>query len=132
MTHAETDSFPSLGWFKRYAAFMEKDFDFTKHGRWLSTSIAFRIDQETVVVDLDRGIVLDIREGYDEDAEFLISGTSEQWSYLFDKGWGFIRLYRAQVLTVRGDIVRLMQNLTAIFFVVEAMKRYELGIRAKA
>jgi len=125
------DGFPGLGWFKRWAAFLEKDFDFTKHGRWLSTSIAFRVDQETVVVELDRGLVLDIREGHAE-TEFLISGTREQWSYLFDKGWGFIRLYRAQVLTVRGDVVRLMQNLTAIFFVVEAMKRYDLSLRAKA
>lgn len=127
-----TDAFPSLGWFKRYAAFMEKDFDFIKHGRWLTTTIAFRVDQDTMVVDLDRGLVLDIREGHDEDAEFLISGTTEQWDHLFLKGWGFIRLYRAQVLTVRGDIVRLMQNLSAIFFVVEAMKRYDLSIRAKA
>jgi hypothetical protein len=126
-----TDAFPSLGWFKRYAAFLEKDFDFTKHGRWLTTSIAFRIDQSTVVMKLDRGIVLDLHEGF-EETEFLISGTSEQWSYLFDKGWGFIRLYRAQILAVRGDIVRLMQNLSAIFFVVEAMKRYDLSVRAKA
>jgi hypothetical protein len=126
-----TDSFPSLAWFKRYAAFMEKDFDFIKHGRWLTTSIAFRVDQETTVMELDRGLVLDLREG-GEETEFLISGTREQWDHLFVKGWGFIRLYRAQILTVRGDIVRLMQNLSAIFFVVEAMKRYDQSIRAKA
>lgn len=126
-----TDAFPSLGWFKRYAAFLEKDFDFTKHGRWLSTTIAFRVDQSSTVMTLDRGLVLDLKEGF-EETEFLISGSRDEWSYLFDKGWGFIRLYRAQVLTVRGDVVRLMQNLTPIFFVVEAMKRYDLSLRSAA
>lgn len=118
------NSFPSVSWFRDFAAYLEKDVDFAKHGRWLQVSIAVRVDREIVVLRLDRGLVLDVSAGHGE-ADFLIWGSRDQWDHLFVKKWGLVRLYRSQTLGIRGDTVRLMQNWKPIFFVVEAMKRFD-------
>jgi hypothetical protein len=116
-------SFLTERWFQDFSSFVEKDDDFIAHGRWFTGTIGFRCDQTTVSVRFDRGFVLSVKSGYD-DPEYLISGTTDQWSYLFEKKWGLVRLYRSQTLTVRADGVKLMQNWKTIFFIVESMKRF--------
>jgi hypothetical protein len=116
-------SFPDPGWYRRLAGFLERDDDFRAHGNWLTARIAFRTDQDMVLMTFDRGIVLDVAPGYGE-FDYLISGSREQWKYLFDAGWGLVRLYRSGTLTIRGDPVRLMQNWKAIFFITEGMKKF--------
>lgn len=117
-------AFPSPEWFKGFAAFVEADEDYRKHGRWFRGTIGFRVDQETVSVDFDRCLVMAVRPGAD-DPDFLISGSRAQWDFLFVRLWGLVRLYRSQTLLVRGDPVRLMKEWKPIFFIVEAMKRFE-------
>ncbi|MDR5823641.1 hypothetical protein [Caballeronia sp. LZ043] len=114
---------PARAWFQRFAGHLEQDDDFRAHGRWLTARIAYRCDQQTVVMQIDRGIVLDVVEGYSE-SDYLISGTREQWNVLFEAGWGLVRLYRTGTLTVRADPVRLMQNWKALFFITEAMRHF--------
>ncbi len=118
------NAFPAEDWFHAFGAYLEGDPDFVRHGRWFAATIGFRTGQQTVTMRLDRGMVLDVRPGY-EDPDYLISGSRDQWSYLFERKWGLVRLYRSQTLAVRGDPVRLMQNWKPIFFIVEAMKRFE-------
>ena len=116
-------SFPSEAWFRGFGSSLEKDEDFLKHGRWLTAWIGFRVDQTMHALLFDRGLVMDVAPGYRE-TDFLISGTSDQWSYLFDRHWGLVRLYRSQTLSIRGDPVQLMQNWKPVFFIVEGMKRF--------
>ena len=116
-------AFPAAGWFRELASFLERDEDFRKHAAWLTARIAFRCDQEAVTVVFDRGLVLDVSAG-GADFDYLISGTREQWGFLFDAGWGLVRLYRSGTLTMRGDPVRMMQNWKAIFFITEGMKKF--------
>ena len=116
--------FPELEWFTGYSAYVETDEDFRRHGRWFVASIAFRVDQEVVTVAFDRGLALKVEQGLGEH-DFLISGSRAQWDYLFQKQWGLVRLYRSQTLQVRGDPVRRMKEWKPIFFIVEAMKRFE-------
>lgn len=116
--------FPSEEWFRGFAAYLETDPDYLHHGRWFAASIGFRVDQDTVTIRFDRGMVLDVARGY-ADPDYLISGSTEQWSYLFEMKWGLVRLYRSQTLAIRGDPVRLMQNWKPVFFIVEALKRFE-------
>ena len=116
-------SFPAPAWFRDLAGFLERDEDFRKHAAWLTARIAFRADQDLVTVSFDRGLVLEVAAA-DGDFDFLISGTREQWAYLFDAGWGLVRLYRSGTLTMRGDPVRMMQNWKAIFFITEGMKAF--------
>ena len=116
-------SFPDPGWFRRVAGFLERDPDFRAHSTWLTARIAFRVDQDMVVMTFDRGVVLDVAAGYGE-FDYLVSGTRAQWDYLFVAGWGLVRLYRSGTLTIRGDPVRLMQNWKAIFFIAEGMKNF--------
>ena len=116
-------AFPASVWFRELASFLESDEDFRKHAAWLTARIAFRCDQEAVTVFFDRGLVLDISAGGAE-FDYLISGTREQWGFLFDAGWGLVRLYRSGTLTMRGDPVRMMQNWKAIFFITEGMKKF--------
>jgi hypothetical protein len=118
-----TATFPDVAWFRQFAAFLERDEDFRRHGPWLTARIAFRVDQETVVVALDRGLVLDVAPGHGE-FDFLVKGTREQWAFLFDARWGLVRLYRTGTLAIRADPVRLMQNWKSLFFLVEAMKSF--------
>lgn len=115
--------FPDSAWFRRLAGFLEQDEDFRTHCKWLTARIAFRCDQETVVMTFDRGFVLDVAAGNSE-SDYLISGTRDQWRYLFEIGWGLVRLHRSGTLTIRADPVRLMQNWKAIFFIAEGMKRF--------
>ena len=123
---AAKPAFPGPGWFRQLGGFLERDEDFRKHAAWLCARIAFRADQEMVTVSFDRGLVLEVTPG-GHDFDFLISGTREQWSFLFDAGWGLVRLYRSGTLTMRGDPVRMMQNWKAIFFVTEGMKKFALA-----
>jgi hypothetical protein len=116
-------AFPATPWFQHLAGFLEEDADFRKHAAFLTTRIGFRADQALTTVAFDRGLVLEVKPGA-LDYEFLVSGTREQWDYLFERKWGLVRLYRSGILTVRGDPVRLMQNWKAIFFIVEGMKRF--------
>ena len=116
-------AFPATDWFRDLASFLECDEDFRKHAASLTARIAFRCDQEAVTVFFDRGLVLDIGVG-SVDFDYLISGTREQWGFLFDAGWGLVRLYRSGTLTMRGDPVRMMQNWKAIFFITEGMKKF--------
>ncbi len=116
-------SFPEVAWFRRLAGFLEQDEDFRAHCKWLTARIAFRCDQDTVVLAFDRGLVLDVSAGNGE-SDFLISGTRDQWRYLFAVGWGLVRLHRSGTLTIRADPVRLMQNWKAIFFMAEGMKKF--------
>lgn len=116
-------SFPEAVWFRRLAGFLETDDDFRSHCKWLTARIAFRCDQDTVVMTFDRGLVLDIASGHSE-FDFLICGTRDQWRYLLEVGWGLVRLHRSGTLTVRADPVRLMQNWKAIFFIAEGMKTF--------
>ena len=116
-------AFPAADWFRELASFLERDEDFRKHAAWLTARIAFRCDQETVTVFFDRGLVLEIGAG-GADVDYLISGTREQWGFLFDAGWGLVRLYRSGTLMMRGDPVRMMQNWKAIFFITEGMKQF--------
>ena len=117
-------AFPAVSWFRDLASFLERDEDFRKHAGWLTARIAFRCDQETVTAFFDRGLVLEISaDGGDFD--YLISGTREQWGFLFQAGWGLVRLYRSGTLTMRGDPVCMMQNWKAIFFITEGMKKFD-------
>jgi hypothetical protein len=116
-------SFPSRDWFQRLAGFLERDEDFRTHGRWLETRLALRVDQQITVMNFSRGQVLDVSEGLSPH-DFMISGTQERWSVLFEAGWGLVRLYRTGILEIRGDPVRLMQNWKALFFVTEGMKHF--------
>ena len=116
-------NFPHTDWFRSLAGFLEKDEDFRKHCAWTTARIAFRCDQDMVIVMFDRGLVLDVSAGH-SDFDYLISGTREQWDFLFGAGWGLVRLYRSGTLTIRGDPVRLMQNWKAIFFITEGMKSF--------
>lgn len=120
-------AFPAAGWFSELASFLERDEDFRKHAAWLTARIAFRCDQEMVTVFFDRGLVLEITAG-DREFDCLISGTREQWGFLFDAGWGLVRLYRSGTLTMRGDPVRMMQNWKAIFFITEGMKTFARAV----
>lgn len=115
--------FPDAAWFRRLAGFIESDEDFRAHCKWLTARIAFRCDQDTVVMAFDRGLVLDIAGGHGE-SDFLIAGSRDQWRYLFEVGWGLVRLHRSGTLTIRADPVRLMQNWKAIFFITEGMKKF--------
>ncbi len=74
-------------------------------------------------MSFDRGLVLDVAPGHRE-FDYLISGSRDQWRYLFEIGWGLVRLYRSGTLVIRGDPVRLMQNWKAIFFIAEGMKKF--------
>ncbi len=121
MTH--TALFPDPAWFTALAGFLERDDDFRQHGAWLTARIGFRCDQQMVVMTFDRGMVLDVAPGYGE-SDYLVSGTRAQWDFLFEVGWGLVRLYRSGTLTIRGDPVRLMQNWKAIFFIAEGMKKF--------
>jgi hypothetical protein len=123
---AAIPAFPALDWFRALAYFLERDEDFRKHCAWTSARIGFRCDQETVVATFDRGLVLDLASGHAE-CDYLISGTREQWGFLFDAGWGLVRLYRSGTLIIRADPVRLMQNWKAIFFIAEGMKHFARG-----
>ena len=116
-------SFPSKDWFQRLAAFLEADEDFRTHCRWLEARLALRVDQKITVVNFSRGLVLDVSEGLSTH-DYMISGTSAQWSVLLETGWGLVRLYRTGTLEIRGDPVRLMQNWKALFFITEGMKRF--------
>jgi hypothetical protein len=116
-------AFPDKAWFQALAGFLEADDDFRKHAAFLTARIAFRVDQQLVTVAFDRGFVLEVVAG-DQHFDYLISGTTAQWGFLFDAGWGLVRLYRSGTLTMRGDPVRMMQNWKAIFFITEGMKRF--------
>jgi hypothetical protein len=102
-------SFPEPGWYRRLAGFLERDDDFRAHCSWLTARIGFRTDQDTVLMSFDRGLVLDVTPGFGE-IDYLISGSRDQWRYLFEAGWGLVRTYRSVILTIRADPVRLMQN----------------------
>lgn len=117
-------AFADLEWFKGFAAYLEKDEDFRKHGRWFTATIGFRLDQAIVAMRFDRCMVMDVQAGYG-DTDFLISGSPQQWARLFEDNWGLVRLYRSQTLAVRGDPVRLMKEWKPIFFIVEAMKGFD-------
>lgn len=116
--------FPDFDWFKRFAAFVETDEEYLRHGRWFRGSIGFRVDQAVVTIDFDRCLALDVIDGLAKP-DFLISGSREQWKRLFDDKWGLVRLYRSQTLIIRGDPVRLMKEWKPIFFIVEAMKHFD-------
>lgn len=116
--------FPAPQWFRGYGAYVETDEDFRRHSCWFKASIAFRVDQSVINIFFDRGLVLKIEEGL-SDPDFLISGSRAQWDYLFEKQWGLVRLYRSRTLVIRGDSIRLMKEWKPIFFIVEAMKRFE-------
>ncbi|MGE0797452.1 MAG: SCP2 sterol-binding domain-containing protein [Lautropia sp.] len=115
--------FPSLSWFRQAAKSLENDEDFRRHGRWLRTRVALRVDQDCWVMHFDRGLVLDVQEGMDAH-DFLISGTAERWDFLFRQGWGLVRLYRTGTLEIRGDAIELMKNWKAFFFIAEGLKRH--------
>ena len=119
-------AFPAPAWFRELAGFLERDEDFRKHAAWLTARIAFRVDQEMVTVAFDRGLVLEVAPSQGGGYDYLISGTRAQWGYLFEAGWGLVRLYRSGALTMRGDPVRMMQNWKAIFFITEGMKAFAL------
>lgn len=113
--------FPQLEWFRDFAARAEADEDFRKHCRWFAGTVAVRVDQTSTTIRFDRGMVLGVTEGI-EQTDYLISGSTEQWDYLFEKRWALVRLYRSRTLLVRADPIRLMQNWKALFFIVECIK----------
>jgi hypothetical protein len=115
-------AFPAGAWFRHLAAFLENDADFRQHGRWLTARIALRVDRDIVVLQFDRGLVLDVAEGFAEH-DLLIAGTAADWDHLFVKGWGLVRLYRSGTLQLRGDAVWIMRNWKALFFITDAMRR---------
>lgn len=113
-------------WFRGCQAFLEKDEDFRRHARWFTGTIAFRRDQAATRMRFERGLVTDVAPGVGEP-DFLITGTSDGWSHLFDRRWALVRLYRSQKLLIRGDAVQMMKNWKAIFFIVEGLKAFELS-----
>lgn len=115
-------TFPDQDWFISYAAKLEADEDFRRHGRWFAGKVGFRVERDTTTIRFDRGMILSVTPGYDEQ-DYLLSGSLEQWDYLFEKKWALVRLYRSRTILVRADPVRLMQNWKPLFFIVEGMKR---------
>ncbi len=119
--------FPSLTWFQGAAESIVADEDFRSHGRWLRARIAFCVDELSVVMHFDRGLVSEVHEGKTPH-DFLIAGTADKWDLMFSQGWGLVRMYRTGSFDIQGEPVQLMREWKAIFFIAEALKRHHARV----
>ncbi|AIJ23295.1 SCP2 sterol-binding domain-containing protein [Amycolatopsis methanolica] len=123
--------FGSLDFYQAMADELNNDPEWAEKGKKLSYTMVYNYEapvEGSFFVEFDQGRVVQVRDASAqdvEDANFVISGSSDVWRGIFEKKINpTVALTRGQ-LRVRGKMAQLLKNMSAFQHVIVAMTRVD-------
>lgn len=121
--------FGTIDFYKAMAEQLNNDPEWAEKGKKLTYDMVYVFEppvEGQFFVSFDGGRVVEVREASPQDVEkanFVISGSSDNWRGIFeDKINPTVALTRGQ-LRVKGKMTQLLKNMNAFQYVIVAMKR---------
>jgi putative sterol carrier protein len=123
--------FGTIDFYKAMADELNNDPEWAEKGKNLTYTMVYNYEapiEGSFFVEFQNGTVVDVRDASTADAEnanFVISGSSDVWRGVFEKKINpTVALTRGQ-LRVRGKMAQLLKNMSAFQHVIVAMTRVE-------
>lgn len=123
--------FGTLDFYKAMGDELNNDPEWAEKGKNLTYTMVYNYEapiEGSFFVEFQNGKVVDVREASPTDVEnanFVISGSSDVWRGVFEKKVNpTVALTRGQ-LRVRGKMAQLLKNMSAFQHVIVAMTRVD-------
>lgn len=126
-----TVKFATLSFYQAMAEQLNNDPEWKDIGKDLSYTMVYNYEAPVVgafYTEFDHGKVVEVRDALPadvEDADFVITGSSDVWKGCFNDTINPTVAMSRGKLQVRGKMTKLLKNMAAFQYVITAMKRVD-------